>query len=207
MSDPYSILGIGRSATDDQIKQAYKDLIRKYHPDNYAGNPLEDLAADKTKEINEAYDQIMSSRRGGSSQNTSNGTYGNSYESNQQFQDIRRMIQQNRIVEAEEILDGMSSTSRTAEWYFLKGVIFSQRGWMEQAFNHVRTATQMDPSNQEYKAAYSRMTGQQNGNFQGNPYGGYNTSGNGGSGCDCCCQLMAMDCCCECMGGDLIPCC
>ena len=59
MNDPYQTLGVSRNATDEQIKQAYKELARKYHPDNYANNPLSDLAESKMKEINEAYDAII----------------------------------------------------------------------------------------------------------------------------------------------------
>ena len=44
MKDPYEILGIGKNATDDEVKAAYKNLARKYHPDNYSNNPLSDLA-------------------------------------------------------------------------------------------------------------------------------------------------------------------
>ena len=58
MNDPYSVLGVARSATDAEIKKAYRELARKYHPDNYADNPLADLAQEKMKQINEAYDQI-----------------------------------------------------------------------------------------------------------------------------------------------------
>ena len=50
MKDPYSVLGISQSASDDEVKKAYRDLARKYHPDNYQNNPLADLAEEKMKE-------------------------------------------------------------------------------------------------------------------------------------------------------------
>ena len=65
MADPYQVLGISQSATDDEVKNAYRQLARKYHPDNYVDNPLADLATEKMKEINEAYDEIQRRRRGG----------------------------------------------------------------------------------------------------------------------------------------------
>ena len=64
MKDPYSVLGVSQSASDDEIKKAYRELARKYHPDNYQNNPLADLAEEKMKEINEAYDAITKQRAG-----------------------------------------------------------------------------------------------------------------------------------------------
>jgi len=65
MNDPYSVLGVSPSASDDEIKKTYHDLARKYHPDNYHDNPLADLAQEKMKEINEAYDTITKQRERG----------------------------------------------------------------------------------------------------------------------------------------------
>ena len=62
MNDPYKVLGVPRDATDEEIKKAYRELARKYHPDNYVNNPLSDLVEEKMKEINEAYDTIQKER-------------------------------------------------------------------------------------------------------------------------------------------------
>ena len=66
MNDPYKVLNVSPSASDEEVKKAYRDLARKYHPDNYHDNPLADLAQEKMKEINEAYEQIQKQRRAGS---------------------------------------------------------------------------------------------------------------------------------------------
>ena len=60
MRDPYQVLGVSSTATDEEIKKAYRNLARKYHPDNYHDNPLADLAQERMKEINEAYEAIQS---------------------------------------------------------------------------------------------------------------------------------------------------
>ncbi|MFO7636000.1 MAG: DnaJ domain-containing protein [Clostridia bacterium] len=68
--DPYKTLGVHMNAADEDVKRAYKDLVRKYHPDRYADNPLKDLADEKLREINSAYDQVMNMRKTGGSTET-----------------------------------------------------------------------------------------------------------------------------------------
>ena len=65
MSDPYEILGVQRGASEEEIKKAYKRLSRKYHPDANVNNPLAELAEEKFKEVQEAYDEIMKQRESG----------------------------------------------------------------------------------------------------------------------------------------------
>ena len=92
MRDPYEVLGVSPDADDNEIKKAYRELARKYHPDNYQNNPLADLAEEKMKEINEAYDAITRSRAGGgssygggtASQGQSGYGYGSSYQQQRQ---------------------------------------------------------------------------------------------------------------------------
>ena len=199
MKDPYSVLGISKNATDEQIKDAYRELARKYHPDNYADNPLSDLAGEKMKEINEAYDAIMNSRRA-----PKGNSGGYSSNANSAFPEVRNLINQNRLEQAQEVLDGVPPQSRNAEWYFLNGTVLYRRGWFDQAYTSFATAARMEPMNPEYRDALNRA--QRQAGSQYNPYRTYGT-GAGCDGCDCCTNLLCADCCCECMGGDLIPCC
>ncbi len=199
MKDPYSVLGVSKNATDEQIKDAYRELARKYHPDNYADNPLSDLAGEKMKEINEAYDAIMNSRR--APKGNSGYTGGNA---NSSFPEVRSLINQNRLEQAQEVLDGVPPQSRNAEWYFLNGTVLYRRGWFDQAYTSFATAARMEPMNPEYRDALNRA--QRQAGSQYNPYRTYGT-GAGCNGCDLCTNLLCADCCCECMGGDLIPCC
>lgn len=217
MNNPYEILGVNRNSTDEDIKSAYRELAKKYHPDNYADSPLQEFADEKMSEINAAFDEVMNERRKdgytAEPQQATHNPYqqhGSSTSSN--FADIRAMIQANRLVDAEELLDGIPLNSRDAEWYFLKGSIYYSRGWLDDALNNFTTACKLNPNNAEYRAALNRMGWQKSGNMSGYGQGAYrapnNTMNRGGcSACDICQGLICADCCCECMGGDFISCC
>ncbi len=217
--DPYKVLGVAPDATDEQIKAAYRDLARKYHPDNYANNPLADLAQEKMKQINEAYDTITKQRKASQSHSSdfnqqSRSYQGGSYQYGQynrgttQFADIRRLIMQRRIVEAEELLDGIPASGRSGEWYFLKGNILYNKGWLDEAYRYFTKACQLEPNNREFQNALQQIQWQRgSGRPAGYGYGGTVSRSSNTDLCDIFNTLICMDCCCECMGGDLIGCC
>jgi len=200
MKDPYEVLGVPKNATPEEIKKAYRKLAKQYHPDNYVNNPLADLAAEKFKEINEAYEQLSGGQTGGQNSYQQSGSYsGGQTGGAGNFAQIRNLINMNRIDEADRELDSLQN--RNAEWFFLKGSVFMRRGWYSQGLNFIRQAANMDPYNPEYRAALNQYMN------QGSQYRRVGTNMSGPSACDCCQGLICADCCCECMGGDLINCC
>ncbi len=201
MRDPYEVLGVSPNASDDEIKRVYRDLARKYHPDNYQNNPLADLAEEKMKQINEAYDAITKTRSGGGSSYGGSGAaqssgYGYGYSSGYQQQSrgsgsqvyaqARQAVSMGDLDRAEQILQG---ASRNGEWYFLMGSIAYRRGWLDEARQNYQIAVQMEPNNMEYRQAFSMM---QRGGYGYQP----DMVGQQCDGMDCCTALMCMNCLC-----------
>ena len=202
MSDPYKVLNIPPTASDDEVKHAYRELARKYHPDNYHDNPLADLAQEKMKEINEAYEQIQKQRKGGyaaSSQRSGSYGYGGSSYSSASSADplmqrVRMAINNGDISQAERLLN--EAPNHGAEWNFLMGIVCSRRGWMDDARQYLQTACNMDPNNDEYRQALGMF----------NSSGGYRPAGYRGFGQmtygnDACMRLCAAWSCCVLSGG------
>ena len=170
MNDPYKILNVPSTASDEEVKKAYRELARKYHPDNYHDSPLEDLAQEKMKEINEAYDTIMKMRGSGHGAGRSTaGSYGGyrpsgSYggyggagtQADPRFRDVRAAISRGDLYAADHLLSILSEHS--GEWYFLKGVICQRRGWLDEARRNYETACHLSPGNPEYFQALERLS-------------------------------------------------
>lgn len=206
IADPYKALGVSPNASNDEIKRAYRELSRKYHPDSNVDNPLADLAAEKFKEVQQAYDQIMKEREGGSSGytggNTSYGRPDEAYGDSAQLNSVYDYLNAGRYREALNELDRIYP--RTARWYYYSAIGNNRTGNNYLALNHAREAVNMEPNNIEYRNLLNQM------DWQGRRYdntrrqtGGY---GNGCGSGNFCCDLCVADSLCECMGGDLCPC-
>ena len=195
MRDPYQVLGIPSTATDEEVKKAYRNLARKYHPDNYHDNPLEDLAQERMKEINEAYETIRNQRKAAQSGGQSYGGYTGGYSQGYNagayggvWQRVRLAISQGNLNLAEELLN--AQTDHNGEWNFLKGAVCYKRGWMDEARRYYETAVQMDPGNAEYQRALDMLNG--NGAaYLPNGYGHVTTGNCAGDNCSSLCAACA----------------
>ena len=180
MDDPYKVLGISPDATDEQLKQAYRRLAKKYHPDL---NPGDETAAKKMQEINAAYEKIKNPEKAASGGQSAYGGYG-SYDPfggyRQHTEDSgadpyqRSAYQYIRYGDWHSALNALGiSQNRNARWYYISALANDGLGNQVTALEHIRKAVSMEPDNEEYLytlqqiqdggATYRRQAG----NFRG----------------------------------------
>lgn len=179
--NPYKVLGVSENATKEEIRAAYLTLVKKYHPDKYTDTPLKELAGEKIKEINQAYEMLTKKPSSGASSSGSYGqqSYGQQsyggYQGYQGYQGYsyggaqgsytgpnaaeyaraRGYINNGELNYARSVLDGIQE--RGAEWYFLYGIIYLRSGWYEKAREYIRRAYEQQPDNAEYRSAYATL--------------------------------------------------
>ena len=201
--NPYEVLGVSRNASIDEIKKAYKELSRKYHPDSYVGNPLSSLAEEKFKQVQEAYDAIMKEKNGDYNYagNYNNTGYNNSESG--EMAEVYNLLGRRAYSQALSLLDSMPN--RNAKWYYYSAIAQVGLGNNLRGMEYARMAVSMEPNNIEYQNLVNRLS------FQGNRYGEVRNVYRGGrsgfdDATDLCCKLWLADSLCECMGGDLCSC-
>ena len=203
MKDPYQVLGVQPSATDEEVKDAYRALVKKYHPDKFADSDLAELANEKMKEVNAAYDEIQKMRNNRTRDQKNNGFNPGSSSNSEFYTRIRQLINSGSIFEAEQMLISSPQEKRGAEWNYLYACVMVKKGYYADAQRYFDIACSMEPDNREYQNAREMFRA------RSEQYGSYRTyqTSNGCCDLDCCSSLICADCCCECMGGDLIRCC
>lgn len=206
MTDPYKVLGVSRNASNDEVKRAYRELSKKYHPDSHMNNPLSDLAEERFKEVQLAYDQIMNgSATTGSAGNSYYGSNQNSWGQSQsqdtsELNVVHNMLYERRFQEALRELGKISE--RSARWFYYSAVANNGVGNNIIAYEHARQAAILEPSNRDYQNLVNQLQFrtqryQNTGTMYGRP-----TIGSG----NLCCDLFCADSLCECLGGDLCSC-
>ncbi|MDR0839838.1 MAG: J domain-containing protein [Christensenellaceae bacterium] len=168
MNNPYKVLGVSESATQEDIRAAYLRLVKQYHPDRYTDPQLKRVANEKLVEINEAYEVLT--KKPSDTARRSAGGYGgytgggNAYSGPNaaEFGRARAFINQGNLQAAKVVLDAIST--RNAEWYYLYGIIYFRQGWFDKANEYLSIAYQQEPGNAEYANAYNTIR------RTGNPY-------------------------------------
>ncbi len=205
--NPYQVLGVDSGATDDEIKKAYKQLSKKYHPDANMNNPNKEAYEEKFKEVQQAYDIIMKQRSGQSSYQDFWSSYSNQpHESTQEemyLSAARNYIQNGRYDEGMNVLNSIEN--RNAEWYFLRSNIYLRKGQKSAAIADARTAASMAPGNITYQQ-YLQSLEYQGMQYTraGTHYGRQTVNANP---CNNICLTLAICSCCSGGGGYMfIPC-
>ena len=201
--NPYEVLGVSRNASLDEIKKAYRELSRKYHPYSYVGNPLSSLAEEKFEQVQEAYDAIMKEKNGdyNYASNYNNNGYNNG--DSGEMAEVYNLLGRRSYSQALRLLDSMPN--RNAKWYYYSAIAQVGLGNKLRGMEYARMAVSMEPNNIEYQNLVNRLS------FQGNRYGEVRNVYRGGrsgfdDASDLCCKLWLADSLCECMGGDLCSC-
>lgn len=177
MSNPYEVLGVSPGATDEEIKKAYRRLSRQYHPDANVNNPHPEIAEEKFKEVQMAYNQIMKEKQQGYSGGYQNGSaqsrqgYGGysqqggygygGYNQGQtgygyggdspRMQAAANYINNGYFNEALNTLNGIPSGERSARWYYFAAAAHQGAGNTAMAMQYAQRAVDMEPSNMEYR--------------------------------------------------------
>ena len=185
INDPYQVLGLPHTATDEEVTKAYRALAKKYHPDLHPNDPA---AAEKMSEINAAYDMIKEGWKPGQSAPSGGGSAGYSgtgrpqpgYDPFEEFfrryasggywqretaysSDEERMNAARLYINARQYRAAIETlaevTARSARWFYLSAVANYGAGNRITALEHARIAHEAEPGNAEYERLYLRMQG------------------------------------------------
>lgn len=129
--NPYKVLGIRPNASLNEIKDAYESLANTYSVNNFNYSIEEPLAEDKLEEINQAYTLLTN---------------------NLKYKDIRSLIENQQFLSAETELN-LIADKTSPEWNYLQGFVLLKKGWFQAGVNHLKTAAELNPNNEEYQQA------------------------------------------------------
>lgn len=142
MADAFELLGVSRGSSVDEIRKAYHQLARRWHPDRFAPGPERLWAEQKMMDINAAYSQAMHSLNPAPA----------SIDSEDELQDARRLLDLGQLSAARQAL--MRVACRSAEWNYLFGAVLLRLGESQKALLYFGVASRQNPNNSRYRAAY-----------------------------------------------------
>jgi len=145
MADPYSVLGLKRGAADEEIRQAYRQMARRWHPDRFPAGPERMWAEKKMAEINEAHTAILE----GSAARSADPVRTEA----EQLRDIEKLMDDGQLCAARQAL--MRVESRCAQWNYLFGAVLMRLGEIDKAILYYGIAQRQKPENDLYRKALS----------------------------------------------------
>ncbi len=148
--ESYELLQVSENATDEEIKESYRNLKKKYNEDRWLEGEAGTNAARMLEKLDAAYEEIMTERRE-QRKNT---------EGNNAFDEVAELIRKGDISGAQKKLDGFNE--RSAEWHYLQSVVFYKKNWMNESKKQLEIAIQMDGSNRKYRDAYEKLKARAN---------------------------------------------
>lgn len=204
-NENYELFGLDESASDEQIKERYSQLKKKYNEDRWLEGEAGNEAARMLGKIDVAYTEIMKERR--EKERTAEAADSESGDS--AYKAVADAIKNGDLVGAQKMLD--EANDRNAEWHYLQSVLFYRKNWINESKKQLEIAMQMDSANGKYKEAYERLnkrTNYQEQNAGRETAQNVNQTGDqmGGNGCvqclDCCYTYLCVNClfnlCCGC---------
>ncbi len=141
----YEILQVSETATDEEIKEAYRALKKKYNEERWQDGEAGNQAARMLEKVDAAYEEIMRERREKARDHAGKSA----------FDEVAELIRAGKIAEAQEKLD--SFNERTAEWHYLQSVVFYKKNWINESKKQLEIAMQLDGGNPKYRDAYEKL--------------------------------------------------
>jgi DnaJ-class molecular chaperone len=145
MADCFEVLGVSRGASAQDVRHAYRELARRWHPDRFADGPERLWAESKMIQINLAYEEALS-------QCASRGKLDQLSPESEQLEDVRKLLGLGQLSAARQAL--MRVATRSAEWNYLFGAVLFRLGEVEKAVLYFGIATRQQPGNTQYQTAY-----------------------------------------------------
>ena len=193
VQDPYKVLGVATDASDEEVKKAYRDLIKKYHPDLHPGDAE---AAKKMNDVNAAYDQIKSGNTPGSASYAGYGGQASAYQQygyggwtdwagygaqsrqteRSEYTAAVNYIRNGLYREALNALSGVPESERDGKWFYLSAGANMYLGNKVAALEQAKKAVALEPDNAEYRRLLEQL--QSGGDFYDNYTGSYARSVN-----------------------------
>ncbi|MBQ6899488.1 MAG: DnaJ domain-containing protein [Firmicutes bacterium] len=187
--DPYKVLGVSYNASDDEIKKAYRQLSRKYHPDANVGNPNQEQYEEKFKEVQQAYNLIMDQRQGKAQAQQGYGddfwgfgSYTNAYGGQSQqteSQDEKYLRSALNYIQNGYYREGLNVLEQVQErrgpWFYYSAFANYKVGNNAIAIEHAKAACAFEPNNYHYANLLRQMQGgetryqQRSAQYGGNP--------------------------------------